>query len=77
MQRFLVRMAWEDTGEYSTVVLAETEEQAQRVCKLEMAMIRTENEEVDEAINCAAYWQRRHGDEWELVECSPFSRWLQ
>jgi hypothetical protein len=74
MKRFYVTMTWDDFpegGSYGTVVEAEDHEEAEKLCRLEMAQIRVEGGSGD---GCTA--EEYPTDDWHLIDCGDLDEFI-
>lgn len=78
-KRFYVTMTWDDWpegGSYGTVIEADTPEEAQSLCRTEMANLRGEavsgmDDEAD-----ADFYLENFSDGWYLVDCFDLDEFI-
>lgn len=72
MPRFYVSMTWDDWpegGSYGTVVEAADHDEAEALCRREMAQSRIADGEPGEENSTPEYWLEHYGDKWHVVDC--------
>ncbi len=75
MPRFYVTMTWDDWpegGSYGTVIEAETSEQAETLCRQEMAATRAEDSDIT-----AQDYLDDYSNEWVVVDCFDLDKFIE
>lgn len=91
MTRWYVTMTWDnwpEGGSYGTVIEAETSDEAEEICRDEMAEIRcepgdlTDEDRADPDFDPAdydsepEYWLKAYAHEWHLVDCFDLDEFI-